>query len=737
MLSEQRLNQNHKCLPAAGLRVIDMSVGMSTALVVRMLADAGAHITCIAPPAGDPFHDIYPAYKHWKSSQASAQLTDLPHLASGADICLMGGEDFPGLEWRHDPEMLARMNSRLIVVHVGTLQGDTAVDLLVQARMGLINEQFSDRPICIAARTPTYGAALTAQLGLWAALIERESSGRGQIVRATMEQGAAMFWSQIWMDASQPSTDFDKLPPRDVLHLIFKCADQGWIQFVLGVPGALSTTYRVLNISVEVDPTDRGVPTLSRGPANYFADRPILGAAIGKWKRDELVTALRAAGIAAAPILRPGEAWSDPQVVHNGIIRQSVDGDCFIGSPVTLHGTTTKVPRANAGCQSTLSLGPLAGIRVVDLGNFIAGPFASKLLADLGADVIKVEPPTGLANLTGLRNTWSCNRGKRSIVVDMKSAAGMSVIRHLCAGADVVHYNFRVGVATRLGIDPPRLRDAQPDIVTLETSGYGLTGPNAREPAWDMVMQALCGLEMRAGGEGNAPLWYRSAIVDYATGALGAISILMALFHRLRTAQSVAADVSLLSCALFLMSEVVRTRDGPFVGAGLLNAQQTGFHPAEQMYPTKDGWIAVAARTQGAADNLAHALELTNLPPRDAWGPPEAVLIESRLRLLSTAQSLAVLKSAGVWTERCETDGWQRLRVNPEARRRNLVIDVTDRSFGTITGCFGPVVNFSRSEPRERTFRSAPWPGEHTREILNEIGLIADLDGLISSGAVS
>jgi crotonobetainyl-CoA:carnitine CoA-transferase CaiB-like acyl-CoA transferase len=730
-----KLIEDQDCRPAAGLRVIDLSVGMAPALVVRMLADAGAQITRISPPSGDPFFEIYPAYEHWKSHAALAELNDLPALAAAADVCIIGGEDFPDLDWSHDAQRISRENSRLIVVEIGTLHGGPAVDILVQARLGLVTEQLSDRPVYIAARTPTYGAALAAQLGLWAALIERESSGRGQIVSTTMEQGAAMFWSQIWMDATHPSADFDKLPPRDVAHLIFRCADAGWIQFVLGVPGALGKTYGVLGIE-GASPTDRGMPSLANGPANYFADRPTLASAIAGWKRDDLVAALRNAGIAAEPVLMPGEAWSDPQVLHCELIRQCNDGKSVVGAPMVLR-SSVGAPRPKLQSEGPSTQGPLAGLRIIDFGNFIAGPFASKLLADLGADVVKIEPPTGLANLTGLRNTWSSNRGKRSIIVDMKTPAGAEVIRRLCARADVAHHNFRLGVAKRLHVDPQELRNLRPDIVTLETSGYGSSGPKACEPGWDMVIQALCGLEMRAGGEGNAPLWYRSAVVDYATGALGAIAMLMAIFQRHRCAGPVAAEVSLLASALFMLSELVRCADGSFVGAPLLNSQQTGFHPAEQLYATSDGWIAIAARSDRAAADLVRVLGLEAFPPRAEWGSVQEHAIAARLATRSLIDAANAMSRAGIWSQKCETQGWQRLRQDPRARERYLVIEVADSTFGTITGCFGPPVNFSRSEPNPTSFRSAPSPGAHTREIVSEIGLSERADELFALGAIA
>jgi crotonobetainyl-CoA:carnitine CoA-transferase CaiB-like acyl-CoA transferase len=252
-----------------------------------------------------------------------------------------------------------------------------------------------------------------------------------------------------------------------------------------------------------------------------------------------------------------------------------------------------------------------------------------------------------------------------------------------------------------------------------------------------MVIQALCGLEMRAGGEGNAPLWYRSAVVDYATGALGAIAMLMAIFQRHRCAGPVAAEVSLLASALFMLSELVRCADGSFVGAPLLNSQQTGFHPAEQLYATSDGWIAIAARSDRAAADLVRVLGLEAFPPRAEWGSVQEHAIAARLATRSLIDAANAMSRAGIWSQKCETQGWQRLRQDPRARERYLVIEVADSTFGTITGCFGPPVNFSRSEPNPTSFRSAPSPGAHTREIVSEIGLSERADELFALGAIA
>lgn len=721
----------------ATLQVVDLSVGLASAAMVKLLLDSGAKVARIQPNGADPFAVSYPAYETLKGNAREASLDNLDAELATADACLIGGEDHPGLEWQFDAQALSERYPQLIVVQLGAyVQGEEpgpAIDLLVQARTGVVNEQLTTQPVQIAVALPSYGAALTGLIGLWAAAIERERSGKGQIVFASLQQGLSLFWSQIWMQAERPDPLFDKLPPKDVQHLIFECRDGDYIHFVLGVPNALAKLYGVLGIQANIDPNDRGTPTLARGPKSYFGDRDLIEPAVRQRERDELVAALNEAGLAAEPVLLPGEAWSDAHILAAGFLDTHEDGSTTVGTPLRFTSSKASAPPRETASPS--ETGALAGIRVVDFGNFIAGPYASKLLADLGADVIRVEPPDSLASLAGIRNTWVSNRGKRSIVIDMKSTDGMELVHMLCASADIATHNFRKGVDERLGIDPQSLRRVRPDIITLTTSGYGSIGPKANDAGWDMVMQALCGHEARAGGRGNPPLWYRTAFVDFATGALGALAVLMAVHARIRTGASTAAENSLLGTALFLMAELIKTPKG-FAGAPLLNAQRTGMHPAEQLYKVRDGWIAVAARTDEMATAMARALQVDAPTKRAHWDDQVAERIATRLATLSSANAVSQLESAGVWVEHCNESAWASLRDNANARQSGLVIEVEDPTYGKILSTFGPPVQFSRSKTTG-TLRSSPQHGEHTREILGEMGIDAErIEALLANGTV-
>lgn len=723
----------------SGLSVVDLSSGMPGGIAAKLFVDMGARVVRIKPKGDDPFDSIYAAHRFWRQGEVEVDPSELDALLASADVCLLGGEDHPELPAPPDADELARRYPRLIVVSLGggldLEDGRPVTDLLVQARTGLVNEQLPDRPVRFSMALPSYGAALLAHIGLWTALLDRERTGRGAVVRASLAQGIALFWSQIWMEADRSDAVFDKLPPKGVEHLIFECADGDYIHLVMGVPGAVASVYRILGIEAEVDPLDRGMPSLTRGLKSYFADADLLTPAFKKRKRGELLEAFWAAGLPAEAVLAPGEFWDDEQIDAIGALARDAVGRRGVALPFQF----TNVNQAGSTASAPLSGGdgPLAGLTVIDLGNFIAGPFASKHLADYGADVIKVEPPNGLANLTGLRNVWVSNRGKRSICIDMKSTAGADLVRRLCASADVVHHNFRLGVAERLGVDPEAIRRDNPGVVTLQTRAYGAKGPRAGRPGFDMVMQALCGHEHRAGGQGNKPMWYRSALIDFATGTLGAVALLAGLYEKVRTGRGVDVETSLLNGALFMMSELVEEANGLRHGAPTLNKERTGFHPAEQIYPTVDGWVAVCARTDAMAEAFASAVGLPACTPsRSKWDEEVGQAIALRTAAWTTAELQARLEAVGVWSEPCRVEAWERLKADPAARARHVVVTAPDSTYGAVTSTFGPLVTLSTWTPER--FRSAPASGEHSRDILKELGVSADeIDNLFAEGAVA
>jgi crotonobetainyl-CoA:carnitine CoA-transferase CaiB-like acyl-CoA transferase len=688
-------------------------------LIANHFAELGAGVSRVEPAGGDPFYGVYPAYPHWRRRELRAEHAG--PLLENADLCIVGGEDFPGFAHEHDAERLARRYPRLVILNILSYPHDTArrrpaVELLVQARTGMAFEQFTDRPIAASFPLTGYGAALQGLIGSWVALIERERSGLGQIVTVSLAAGAAMFWGPFWMRAERADAGFVGITPRDVRHLILCCAKDEYLQLTLGVPGAVAKVYKVLGISAAADPADRGMPDPARGAANFYGNFDLLNSFAQRHTRSNLIRALRAAGVPAEAVLPPGECWNDEQARINGMIERTEDGWSVVGNPLRLAESAAIRAEPTVGDSSAP---PLAGIRVVDFGIFVAGPYASKLLADYGADVIQVEPPAGRSTMSGERTIISANHGKRSICIDAKSESGRLLVATLCKNADVVLQNFRPGVAERLGLDRCSLRAGNPGVVTLETTAYGPIGPKSSAPGFDMVMQAHCGLQHRAGGAGNPPLCCRAPLVDFATGAIGAIGLLVALWERRKSGRVLSVETNLLNVGTHMLSEVVRAPDGTVHGAPALHRTQTGFHPAESLYQTADGWIAIAARSDPAAAALARLLELQLPSRRAAWGDAERAQIAARVAACPSPSLLDQLEAAGVWAEACVRDAWESGLGAP------LVRHLRDERYGEVVHCIGPLVQFSRSETVCAS-RLCCEPGQDTRTILAQHGVHAD-----------
>jgi crotonobetainyl-CoA:carnitine CoA-transferase CaiB-like acyl-CoA transferase len=714
-----------------GLRVVDLGAGMAPALVAKFLREAGATVTRIEPAAGDPFYDVYPAYEVWhrgsiKVREASGAADQRAALLADADVCIMGGEDFPGLPRRQDAANLQRQHPRLVVLDIEGYPGSThhagrpAADILVQARSGLSFEHYSKRPLLMSFAPSQYGAAMHGLCGLFAALTQREATGRGQVVATSMYEGALAWTMLLWTQMSNGTPASRFVMPKDPWPLIFKCRDGVWVQVLLGSTGSKYLLYKVLQIDdPSVLPTDSGMPVPGGEPKNFFGDVDLLQKHVERRDSVELLAAIAAVGLPGEAVLPPGGCWDDPQVQHNGLIVREPDGVRHVGHPVVSRRSPAprKPPAGNEGL-------PLQGIRVVDFGAFVAGPYSSTILSDLGADVIKVEAIAGDPNRSIFRSYTSVNRGKRVIAVDLKNPAGLRIARQLCLVADVVTNNFRPGVSARLGIDPDTLLGLKPDLVVLESAAYGITGPRAQGAGFDMCFQALCGHDYRGGGPGNSPLWNRTSMVDFGGGIIGAIAVLQRLYERARSGEGSSVGASLMNAGLYLMSELIATAQGQFVGAPLVNRSQTGFHPREQFYEAADGWIAIAARDDAMAARLLEILKLTGEVTGAAvsWGDAAAEALAAAIRKWPKADLLAALARADVWAEACCTDG-ETLNLGDEDMLRLGTVYVTEhKKFGSVRQ-MGPLVRLSgarRARPRE-----APLPGQHTDEVLAELGYAA------------
>lgn len=705
-----------------GLVVLDAGNGFPSALAAKLLRTMGATVYRELVTGAERAADIWPAEPALREGVIPvAPGAEADAVLARADICLLGGEDLPGVTRTSGAEVLCARFPRLVVLDIAAypqsspFAGRPACDILIQATTGISAETLFDRAAAYSFHPSCYGAVMRGIAAVLAALYEREASGLGQAVRTSLFEGALAWCLPTWYETEIPNPA-GKVP-RGVTPLIFRCADGRYVHMAFAGRGAASRAYEALGIDDPEVLADKGPARYGDTPENFFGDVARIGEAIAPHSSAAVIELLLKADIAIGLVREPGECWDDPQVAANETLERTPDGVRHVARPIKFEAR----PAPKAPIRPAAGEGPLAGVSVLDLGQFVAMPLSTRVMAEMGATVIKVEPTR-----PAIGPTWqSVNTGKQCIQVDLKSAEGKAVIARLIERVDLVTSNFRPGVLDRLGFGADALLARHPGLCLVESPGFGSKGPQILEPAFDMIFQASCGHEVRAGGEGNEPAWNNTAMVDVCAGMLNAIACIAALYHHRRTGESCIAQVALLDAGLFLMSELIQLPSGEFVGAPPLNHRRTGYHPAEAFYACADGWIALAARDDAAVRGLAEALGLAGRVPaaRADWGEAEDDLIARTLAPLPLAEARRRLEAAGVWTEVCTDRLQTHLLSHPALQAEGIAQTHRHAAFGTVTQ-IARLQHFSRSKAENPL--PATDPGRHTAAVLQELGFAAD-----------
>jgi crotonobetainyl-CoA:carnitine CoA-transferase CaiB-like acyl-CoA transferase len=402
--------------------------------------------------------------------------------------------------------------------------------------------------------------------------------------------------------------------------------------------------------------------------------------------------------------------------------------------------------------------GPLAGIRVIDLSTVLAGPYCTMVLADLGADVLKIEPPEGDAT-RGWGPPWvgdptagtrtaayflAVNRNKRSLRLDLRTDDGRAVLRRALEDADVLIENFRPGGLARLGFDDATLRAIDPDLIHLAISGYGPDGPAAGRPGYDFVIQAVGGLMSITGeadDQGGGPTKVGVAISDVVSGLFATIGILAALLARdSGRAAGQRVDVSLLASTLAIL---VNQAQNAFV-TGRAPGRRGNAHPnivPYETFATADGTVAIAVGSERQWPRFCAALGLPELAadPRFATNgdrvEARAVLrplLAARFATRSSAEWLAALEAAEVPCGPI-TDVLTAF-ASPEAEALGMTVEVEHPAFGALRQAGIPIA-FAATPGAIRT--APPLLGEHGDEVLAELGYLPDeIERLRAAGVI-
>ena len=395
--------------------------------------------------------------------------------------------------------------------------------------------------------------------------------------------------------------------------------------------------------------------------------------------------------------------------------------------------------------------GPLAGIRVLDLTHVMAGPTCTLMLADMGADVVKIEKlPAGddlrgdvePYNINGVSASFMMvNRNKRSLGLDLKTDGGKLVLRRLLEDADVLVENYRGGTMERLGFDYEALRKDYPQLIYCAISGFGRTGPYANRGGFDLITQGMSGLMSITGeGPGRPPVKVGAPLTDITAGILAAMGIVGALYHRTQTGEGQMVDTSLLEAGIihtFWQSAIAFATGrspGPLGSAHPLNAPY-------QAIRTADGWITIGAANQANWLRLLDMLDSPELandpgfeenPGRMANLPALEDVLNRLFGQRPSAEWLDRLEQAGIPAGPILSVG--EMHRDPQVRARNMVPEVQHPVAGPVQ-TLGPPVKFSATPARVR--RPAPLLGEHSHEVLQAHGFTAaEIQRLAAEGAI-
>jgi crotonobetainyl-CoA:carnitine CoA-transferase CaiB-like acyl-CoA transferase len=748
----------------AGIRVVELASGIAGPMAAMLLADFGAEVVKVETPEGDPDRGR-PGFLMWTRGKASVALDpasehdqeDLRALIGRADVCVASPTTmklWPGA----DAEGAVASNPRLVFLSVPPFLdaapwfGEHESCSLLSAAMGTSLRQSSSDggPVDPVYPHLLYIQACWAACCAVAALVEREASGYGQAVTVGGVHGTmAASPLQMVVRPGEPDANTAVGPGgHSPTYTRYQCADGQWLFLAALTPKFQEIALHVLGFADLIERASEDGLEAVIGPAQRAAIRPRFEAAFASKSAEDWITAFKAAGCPVA-LLADRDGWLDhPQIQAIGMavtVEAPERGPVTMpGNPIELSATPTRAPSLApvlpaVGTQIPVwpqptspdgppaaRDGPLAGLRVVDLGVVLAGPYTGTLLAELGADVIKVEIPQGDSFR---RHGFPYIRGQRGIALNLRSEQGLAIFAELARSADVVIENYRPGVADRLGVGYQRLRELRTDIVSMSITAFGDRGPLRDEAGFDTVLQAMSGIMTAQGGTGE-PVMLTLAVNDTATATLATLGICVALLHRARTGTGQQGSVSLAGTSAFLQcEELIRVagRPAPITGG----ADFRGPGATDRFYATADGWIRIQATALAERTALLTLAGLADWPAT-AEDTALAGVLAGYFAGQQAADVCARLRAAGVPATRARPTS--ELPQNPQFQRWAIHQGISSGLGGELYAS-GRMARFSRTQRSDVLV--PPGVGEHSEQILQELGLPqAEIKRAISEGVV-
>jgi crotonobetainyl-CoA:carnitine CoA-transferase CaiB-like acyl-CoA transferase len=633
-------------------------------------------------------------------------------------------------------------------------------------------------PLFVSSRFPSLGACYAATTAISAALRAREVTGRGQWVETSLMQGALAAGVMAFGKAAESEGNGfttwigDRRSPKG----LFECADGRWVhcwppnpRFILAA-GEGDVLNAQADLRVREDPDRIGL-----GPEEIFVLQHYWGPmaeTVKKFSADEWTRAGAEAGVCIQKIRSPEEGLADPLLLADGCVAEIEDPELGpirtvgvayelansrgrIRGPAPASGQHTEAVRREAAelepappprpaSGAALPGGPLDGIRVLDFGLAVAGPYATQVLSDLGATVIKINA----------KHDWywhqnqiamCCNRGKSSLAIDLKNAASKGVVERLLASADVLLHNMRYPAAVKLGLDYETLKETYPRLVYCHTRGFE-RGPREQLPGNDQTGACLAGVEWEDGGcnRGGRPLWSMTNMGDTGNGFLAATAICQALYEREKTGRGQWVETSIINAQLMNTSYVVARADGRGFPRPMLDALQTGFSAGVRIYPTVQGWLCLSLVREAHWQALGDLLEepaflaggrFATQAARLSADDEVAKCLESALAARSAEDWERALSAAGIPCAVSSEFASQEMWEDPGSIERDWVARYPHPVVEEL-GQVGLAFRFSDTPAR---IQGPPFiVGADSRAILKELGYAAgEIEALFEAGAVA
>jgi crotonobetainyl-CoA:carnitine CoA-transferase CaiB-like acyl-CoA transferase len=768
------------------IRIIDFTSGIAGPYATMFLADHGADVIKIEPPGGDPYR-VSPGFETFNRGKRSVMLDPTSDsgrnrtqlLARAADVVVVDIPTARAAEHGIDEASLRKSNPSLVYIAMppfgerGPFVNRPSSPALIAAVSGIMADQasYSGDPTYLVLPLASYGSAAIGAAAIAAGLYSRERWGVGQRLDVSQLAGAAalqiggVLSDQLPVPPGGPSPSGSK--GRLPVYRLFQAGDGLWFFVACGTPDFFNRLLIAIG-----QPELAGDPRVEDAPWGLISDQsrdllaPLLEQAFRSQDRDYWLGRLQEYDVPAQPVQTRDEYFDSHTVAANDmrINLEHPDYGCveMMGIPLNLTAAPGRArlrapkldehtdevlaevaaARLPVGRIASREPGPhlLQGVRVLDVSSFIAGPTLPRHLAMLGADVIKVEPPTGDPFRQIGLGFLGWNQGKRSISLNLRMPQGQAVFHRLATDADVIVENYRPGVTRRLGVDHATLRDFNPRLIYVTAPGWGHDETMAGQPGWDPLVQARSGA-MHHQGSDSEPVFYSIPLNDVMTPAIGLFGVLAGLFYRERTAQGQLVELALARTGLAIQAAEFTRIEGAPAGGGFLRGDIDfpGPDAGQRWYRCADReplFVEATSQHERATLISTVGVALQSAQLAAPYGQPACT---AATESLFTAFAM---RTRDEWIEALDQAGvpcapiYRRSEALclPHLTENGLVVQQPHPQWGTTTN-YGLLIQPSVTIGRLN--RSAPTRSQDATKVLAEAGYDAtEIAALAESGAV-